>query len=398
MAEDQVQRARHIGYTAAGLPVVRPLPDVACRDAPPGRLGAQHVRYGQTTGLPVYAWAWECCDIHCTDAEEEAGLCYVEADCFPYGPGPGIQRWVRLYAVEVQNCLTVRNRYADLEYDSADGKWHGTMFGLRGGDLVLTWECIAIPPPPPPEPPYPPIFRLTWSGCDSGMMEIDASCLDPLVVAYPQATFPGCCDCATDGFPVTDVAPEISFWLVTNCYKQVVARHVGYTGDGGAGSATSSSSSRSALPPAPAGLPIVARNRVCQWNVSERVDGCANMTCPVVATITAGGPCACMNGDYGMSYSTGVDGLGQWLNDGNLGCSGGVERLAMTCHDLESGMVELDFEILCGMTGIGSATVVIDPNDLEDLDVTFSIPFSDADPEFAECCASDTISVRVMRA
>jgi hypothetical protein len=70
----RVPRGRHVGYTAAGIPVVR-------------HPGGRQVGY-TSAGIPIHAYAWQCCDKFCTDEEVSGGTCYVEADCWPFGQGP----------------------------------------------------------------------------------------------------------------------------------------------------------------------------------------------------------------------------------------------------------------------------------------------------------------------
>src|SRR5688500_16869251 len=93
--------ARHTGYViptggTVPVPVVTELDHLQCLTTPPEFPHLRLVDY-KATGEPVLAEGWECCDAICTDAEEAADACFVEADAWPLGPGPGIMRRVRAY-------------------------------------------------------------------------------------------------------------------------------------------------------------------------------------------------------------------------------------------------------------------------------------------------------------
>jgi hypothetical protein len=381
----KIERARHVGYTAGGTPLVRRLPNLACAPPEPDQpLALRHVGY--FGGIPLAAYAWECCDALCTDAEEEAGDCYKQTDCWPYGPGPGITKRVAAYFFDVADCWSARRQNCVphfLEYDPGDGKWHGSI-GLRGGTLDLTFECLDAG-----------TLRLTWSGCGDagGHVDVVPSCNDPLAAAF-QISYPqSCCDCWQTADPDralhggTDTPPEVTVWVVANCRRVRFARHVGYTADR---------------------VPIVARENPCAWNQDDCYQ-CANMQCPLVAEISAvDGACACMEGVYFLTH-----GDGHWVGSPRLPIPPGMciagTLFQLNCTDLGTavppdldptwcrscGYVRLSLAIVCGVDNVFTfGDVVIPACDLENLDVTF-----DGSGTFVtdDTCCAGRITVRVMR-
>lgn len=422
MATDDVVRARHFDYTPGGVPVFRRLPNARCADGSPGGfIAARQVDY-TPEGYPILAFAFECCDKICPDDTTglfcyEGQSCYVEPDCWPVGEGPGILRVIDIFLTDVNNCATARNKETSLCYDNAEGAWLGSV-SLRGGTLDLRLECQAGAPNSPNK------FRLSWTGCDTGFLGAGADCLDPLVINFGQANFPGCCDCPITGSPSTDVVPEINFFAATNCKKVLYGRHVNYVWLPCAGECryqwlggswvpithTCTPDNCLDCPPLPDDLspgstegqtraqpcrtrvyPVIAREKPdCMWKQGDPA-GCY-MECGVVATVTAEGPCACMSGTYDMSYAN-----NEWFNFGGWPCSGGVSgTMTMTCtaHNPNEpegpaqGFVRLCLNITCGATNTGTACLDIPEEDLEDLDVTFDV--SMADPTVCTCAGSCT--------
>jgi hypothetical protein len=358
----QVVRARHFGYTAALVPRVVRLPSAGCADALPEFLAGRHSAFGALTGRAQVGFGWACCDVF--DNE------YVRADCFPYGPGPGITRRVTLAAFDVSACWSARPyRRVVLTYDDADGKWKG-FIDLRGGRLNLAWECVPDPDPDPVLGPRP-TFRLSWSGCDTGSDEATPGCLDPLSVAYVQHEFPHCCDCNQgDPGPVTDAPADLQFAVLANCRHVVFGRHVSYAG----------------------GTPVVAKDRKCAW---DQVDcyQCGNMTCPLVAELTGSGAPDCAVGQVvPLDFQGGgwAGGFGTVFTVSCANVPGGCAGPNPTPH------VRLTVNIVCGATNSGTAAVVIPAPDLEDLDVTIDVPMSDPFPNPGTCCRG-VIRVRLMR-
>ena len=158
----RIVRARHVGYTPAGVPIVRNLPDVTCLPLPEF-LAFRHAGY-TAAGLPLAAYAWACCDAYCTDEEVSGETCYVEAECWPFGPGPGIARRLTIYMVEVTNCVSGRRKKAVLEYDDdpTSPAWVGEI-ELRDKTIELRFTCNPVPDPDANDK-----FTLSWSNCDVG--------------------------------------------------------------------------------------------------------------------------------------------------------------------------------------------------------------------------------------
>lgn len=288
--------------------------------------------------------------------------CYVKADCFPYGPGPGISRTVVLYITPTNdNCDSARNKKLELEYSDDDGFWTGSI-ALRGGTLDFKFECD----PDVEDPTAPGKFKLSWSGCSTGFLQGGAGCLDPLAIQFGMATiFDDCCDCNTSPSegPITDLPPELSFFLVGNCRKVAWGRHVDYT---------------------PTGIPIVAKDRPCEFDKLK--PGPCAMTCPLIATITGEGDCACMSGEYGLDYLL----VGWQYQGGWPGCLASGQ-MDLSCSDegagsgteLEAGHIRLCLRVVCGTTNTGADCIVIPADELENLDVEFLISMTD--PEARPC-------------
>lgn len=367
---DPTVRARHVGYTAAGVPVARRMYNTRCLDDPPEFPGVRQVGY-TASGLPVKAWAWECCDAFCTDAEEAADQCRVRTDCVP----TGIPRRLMAYMTEVQNCPNARNKKTVLEYQDGDPlsplyqTWYGEI-EMRGGTAQLVFTCAAGPS-----------FSLNIGGCQSsaGPAAVTVGCTDPLSVDFNQFLLDDCCDCQLEstGNPLarnadTDIPAEVNVTVVGGCRKTVFARHVGYL---------------------PGGTPVVAREVPCPWQTRDETESCNDMRCGLYYSITPVSGCECMEmaEDYLNYRGT------QWIDDGGgWGCPGGVRTVAVSCEDLESGQLRLTVNIVCGVTASGSGFVDIDPADLQDLDVDVLVGLGDPDPESGECCTG-TVLVRLWR-
>ncbi len=350
-------RARHVGYKADGMPLVRRLPNVQCLPGPEF-LGARHIGY--TPAVPLLAWAWECCDAVCPDSEEE---CYVQEECFTSGITPGISRRLVAYLTDVVTCHTARNKKVVLEYDEVNEWWYGEVM-LRGGTLEITFNCGVGDDDDPGK------FSLILSGCHSDNYLAGYVCADPLRVDFNNIEMPTCCDCPTVGFPSTDTVPTVNIHILGNCRKTVFARHVGYTA---------------------AGMPIVARERPCDWAVTDETEACLDMTCPIEAEIDTTGDCDCMDGIYPMDYAS-----GQWINEqGFAGCLGATGSIAAECTDIGGGMLRMTVTITCGVTSGGSGFLDFPAEDLEDLDITVDVTVDNStDP--SECCAG-VVPVRLYR-
>jgi hypothetical protein len=371
-------RAEHVGYTAGGTPIVRRLTDAQCLATDPDPLGMEHVGYGTVDDSPLAAWAWTCCDAVCTDEQELAGTCYVEATCWPHGPGPGLPRQLEVYLFDVDTCWTARNKRATLFYSDVNGRWEGSV-ELRGGtlDLILTcnegldWDD-------------PGKFSLAWSGCNTGGQTAGASCQDPLVINFPQVTLDDCCDCQLEGTSdprspagsETDVPAEVEFYVVGNCRKTFFAEHVGYLADG---------------------TPVVARSRACPWTQTEDGYTCANMRCGIFAELTpvGAGVEACVAGDFLLSFDSTLGTAGEWeaLNE-PAACGGNFVRA--WCEADAPGFVEIHVHISCGVTNDGFGSAVIAAIDLEDLDLEIDVELVDpSDP--SPPCGTGTVRVRLFR-
>ena len=368
---DPTNLARHVGYTSAGIPIVRRLNSAQCLDALPEFTGARHVGY-TTSADPIAAWAWECCDVFCTDAEESGGTCHVETGCYTGGAVPGIARRVKVFLTDVDTCATARGKWAVLEYDGGLGYWVGSV-ELRGGTLNLIFQCNAGANDSPTK------FDLLGSGCQTFALTAGYQCADPLAIDFGQALLDDCCDCQLEGTanPLartadTDVSAEVNFYLVGNCRKTVFARHVGYDDSG---------------------TPTVARANPCVWAEGEDTEACADMVCGVYFDITDVAGCACLEvTEDSLFYRT-----TQWVNDGAAwSCPGGVTTISVSCAAAPTpGQLRITADITCGVTAGGSGFADIDAADLEDLDVTIGVGIDNSsDP--SECC-SGSVNVRVYR-
>lgn len=362
---DPTVRAEHAAYTTGGDPIVRRIFDVQCLSSLPEFIGSQHVGF-TAGGLPIGAWAWECCDAFCTDAEELAGTCRVRTDCQP----GGIPRRLMAYLTEVNTCFTARNKRTILEYvddpgNPLDGTWYGEV-ELRGGTLEIVFTCIAGP-----------TYTLSLGGCQAASPGATTiSCTDPLNVSFNNIFLDDCCDCHQEGTPNplarlsdTDEAAEINITVVGDCRKTIFAEHVGYLDDG---------------------TPVVAYANPCAWAAPDHTATCNDMKCGLLYDITPVSGCACMEMSQGnLDYR-----LGEWVDDGgDWGCSGGVKTVTVTCTDNGDGTLRIGVTIVCGVTAGGFGFTNIQAEDLEDIDVTISVGISTTD---SECC-SGTVDVRIYR-
>jgi hypothetical protein len=357
------------------LPVLTRLIDPFCRDEPPssGVLQGLHVAYDPD---PILAYAFSCCDaIPPHDPETGTGTgdgpVYVRKDCWPIGEGPGLARNLFLYLADVENCCSARGVRTELTYSDSDHKWHGAV-SLRGGTLSLTFECVPSDPLGDPGS-----LRLTWSGCDSGSSTTGASCFDPLVVLFQQITLPNCCSCDVISEPpesgtviggrgITDVAPEVNVWVVGNCTRIRFGIHVDYAVGQGTGTSPDELGAIGHI------LPVMANHRDCQWDQGPCI-GC-HLKCPLVARVSSDDDCACLSDQVDLSYAEGT-----WFGSGgHCGFLGTTEAAyGMTCTDLGNGRLRLSMAVVCGVDNTGSASIEIDEDDLENLDVTFTIALTD---------------------
>lgn len=362
--------AEHVGYTAAGVPVVRRLYSVQCLDGLPTYLNAEQVAFTDL-GVPRSAWAWECCDAFCTDAEELAGTCRVRTDCQP----TGIPRRLMAYLTDVTTCFTARNKRTVLEYDAINGWWYGEI-AMRGGTLEITFSCGPGP-----------TFTISLGGCQANPTPGSQTtvCTDPLRVDFNNIILDDCCDCQLEGSPNplsnnsnTDVPAEVNLTVVGDCRKTVFAEHVGYLDDG---------------------TPVVAIPVPCPWADADETQVCDDMRCGLYYSITNVSGCACM--EVAEDYLVYRDSAGgKWIDDsGSWGCSGGVKTVEATCSPTpgQPGMLRITVTIVCGASAGGSGFTDIPAEDLEDLDVTVRVNLTNSsDPPDGECCTG-SVDVRLLR-
>ena len=370
---DPTVRARPFTYTAAGMPIMRRVYSVACLDAVPEFLGARHITYTDPAGLPIKAWAWECCDAFCTDEEEANETCRVRTDC----QTGGLPRRLMAYLTDVHSCFSARNKRTILEYQDSDPMdplyetWYGEV-ELRGGTLEIIFNCESGPS-----------YNLNIGGCqaDASVGAVTVGCTDPLLVTFGPIQLDDCCDCHKEGTPNplardsdTDETAEINIVVVGDCRKTAFARAVTYLADG---------------------TPVVAIDKPCAWNAPDETQECGDMVCGILAGIDNVSGCECLemtDGTIWLNYR-----VGQWVDEsGGWGCPGGVQTVTVTCTDLENGQLRIGVTIVCGVTAGGFGFTDIDPADLEDLDANVTVGIDNSsDP--SECC-SGTVTVRVYRA
>lgn len=353
----KIPRARHFGYDWAGRPIVRILPDVACADNIPEFLGTRHFSYG-LSGLPFEAYAWECCDAICSQAEIDSNDCYKLPLLWPLGPGPGITKRVVVYLSDVNSCFSSIGKKAVLTYSVVDDKWHGSV-SLRGCTLTLTFSVN------PGLPGDPGKFTLEYDGgtpSDQGSLSVGYFCSDPLTINFGQATLPLCCTCPASGTGTTDTPAEVAFYAVANCRHPRFGRHSYYDN----------------------GIPVVVKSRNCLW---DQVDptGCGIITCPLSAAITDVSGCACLEGTYTLDYLAGA-----WEYASGYPCTGSPGQMTVSCTDAgvdSQGrkLVQLSVDIVCGAAAGGSGSKIILASEMEDLDETVQVTITRPSSSCTDC-------------
>lgn len=340
--------------TVASMP-----PETLCLDDKPEFIRSRIVDFVPTdtnsgTGIPIVAAAPKCCS-----AVSFSGR--VEQDCWA---SSGIIQVMMIRLNNVNNCLSadgkgVRAYYTSGSLDNSGNiQWVAEkVVPLRGGSLQFYVSCQSGVAPGQPNK-----FRLTWRGCSSGEVFGPANCSDPLFLQFGQVISPltTCCDCNN-----TVNSPTINVTAETNCYPDMIGRHVDYGLDG---------------------TPIIAEEGCSQ--APTEPPGCGLMTCGVVAVITNVSDCACMEGTYPLPYTV----AGFWTD--TFAMCVGPATIRLTCETLfdaagrTTGFVRLTMLITCGATNVGSDSVDIHRDDLEDLDVTFNIGM--ADPTYGVPCGDCT--------
>lgn len=392
----RVPRVRHVGYTADSIPIVRRMFDVECE--PFGLdLAGRQVAY-TAAGVPILAYAWVCCDLLCTAEEYEDESCWVEADCWPFGPGPGIPKRLKLYAVEVDNCVSVRDKVITLTYFD-DGNppsarpwagpglplgpgWLGTM-AVRDQTADFKFVCNEDEDPDSSEK-----FTLYWSDCEYGFQNAPFSCQDPLRVDFAQIPWNECCDCTLvgpypEGTPKTDITSTVNFIVVGDCFDHPVraVHHVGYTAEA---------------------VPIVTPSKVCGWDVAYQ-QWCEMMRCGIYAELTGEGDCSCIDATYPLDYTDAAD---AWNFFQSAGECLPVE-IGATCtnmppdEDHPDGFLRLSVSITCDEFNTGSGFTDIDFDELADLDVVVDVTMiwagSPPDPDPEPACCEGVVHVRLIR-
>ena len=348
---------RPLSRARNGIPIIVKMPSAFCAD--PGQqpeiMGMRHVGFSPL-GAPVLSYGFTCCDAVPRDDDPEP---YVEIPC--HG-GIGITRKAYAYLTNVSNCVSAIGKKAELIYDDpdlgGDGKWKGSV-ELRAGTLHLAFSCVGSGS-----------YLLEWWGCEpecddptkatgTGSVvcsfQTAAECDTPLVVNFGNITLDDCCDCVLEN---TTVAAEINLYVVANCNRVVVCRHVDYN----RGSTST-------------GVPIVAFERDCGYQVHTNA-GCSDVECGLFMTVTGEGDCDCLDCAIIFPYLAGT-----W----QVACGNCPEAAdyTMSCHDNCDGTSTYTLNVVCGATNTGSGTVTIPKEDIEDLDITFNISL--VDPAAGSC-------------
>lgn len=360
----ELPKGRHVDYAinhwgmsaATVVPTVASIPpESPCLDSPIPITGGRIVDYVRVdtnsgTGIPIVASAPKCCD-----AFSNSNSGRVEQGCWT---ASGIMPVILLRFYDVGNCESASGKKIKATYssgsidNSGNRQWVAdNTVAFRGGSLQFYVSCSSGLPLDSGSK-----FRLTWRGCSSGDVFSLAGCSDPLTVDFGQTIAPlgTCCDCNR-----TVNSPHIRVTAETNCHPTTTARHIDYLVDG---------------------TPVVATENC---SVVTDVRGCSLMTCGVVISITNVTGCACMAGTYNLDYSV----SNAWLS--TIAMCVGPATVRMTCQDeldqfgKTTGNLILTMTITCGATNTGQGTVTILKQDIEDLDVTFTINMTD--PVFSSC-------------
>lgn len=355
---------RTIDYTTSGMPRVAEMPASLCADLGQERHFGRHVRYAPN-GIYTMAVPLTCCRTVSNDRFEHG--------CWPLGIG----QYVGLYVGNVQNCRSAEGQFVVLEYSGTGpgcggeggsggcggghGSWTGSI-SLRGGGLTFCFTCQE----PTIVPPDGIIgnFCLSWTGCSTGMsVQQTGNCLEPIALDFGQWPMVSCCDCPLEH---TSEGADVHFHVEFNCRPIVRGRHVGYSGL----------------------TPLVVTDHPCVRGPVP-TNGCAGMTCGLVATIQGVGDCVCMSlsdPPIDMNYLAGV-----WRGEAALcmnnltlelsctdvcGSGSGYsddEEDVLRCTDDGRG-VRLSLTAVCGVDHIGGAPPIEIPAlDMENLDVTFEV-------------------------
>lgn len=362
----RVTRGRVIGYKDNGAPIIGELQDLICLSTIPEVTGSRVIGYKPGTDEPLVTTPWACCDYVCTDYEIENGLCWVQEDCYPLGPGPGIARKIGLYAFDEANCHSAYGVKTELIYDDITSKWLGSI-ELRGGVLAFQFSCV-----PGLDPLAPNKFFLEWSGCDSGSLVSGVTCPDPMVVPFGNIILEHCCACRITGSPATDEAPQVTFFVVGNCRRLFWGRVVDYTDDG---------------------YPVIASDKPCAWYPVYK-PSCSTRTCPLHASIRNVSDCSCLDMvELGIPYNS-----GKWEYVGIVGCGGQIGTIRLTCANTtndpvtDKPRVSLQCDFICGVTNIGTSTIIINAEDLDFPDFTFTLTLTD--PMDPPSCCNGQITIR----
>lgn len=351
-----VLRCRHIGYTSAGIPIVRVLPSLSCYDNGliDSVLGGRQIAW-TGIGFPILATTLACCYAvnDCTPK--------VETDCLPNG----LDHTMVVQAFEVSNCPSARDfTPVKLQYcaqsasgsgdcaigactsdpnpdplchctvDASRGKWVGDIT-LAGGNLHLEVCCT---------PGSPNSYRLSYSGCVDGCMDVQADCDDPLKLTFPMIVSDDCCDCQGSA------TAEFNIEIRANCRATVTARHIDYTSNG---------------------IPVFAVNN-CGGDTAQ--SDCLPQ-CDLTMTVSNVSGCACLAGTYTLPYDSGFS---TWVNSAVGACtSPATFSFACTPGDT-TGTIDLVLNVTCGVDTTGtSQTITINSEDLNTLDETFTAVLTD---------------------
>jgi len=210
---------RHKGYTSGGKPIVSVLEFDKCVNNLTGfgdaaHPGARVIGWAPSSGLPLLANPWTCCDAISNTR--------VETSCWNLvGLTPGITDVMYAYITSLDSCLSATTQRQKLTYSA--GAWTGTL-SLKGGSLNFSITCN-------PDVAWDDSgkFVLTYSGCDplpsgTGTNNSETiTCVDPLTINFGNINIPDCCDC-----PVahTNTLAGINIYVAANCRMVTEARHM----------------------------------------------------------------------------------------------------------------------------------------------------------------------------
>lgn len=237
-------------------------------------------------------------------------------------------------------------------------KWFGSLT-LRGGTLDFELCCFDNGSGDT-------VFRLIWWGCNEGCsVDTFPDCVDPLFLTF-QLTVDDCCDCAEEN---TIGSGSINLYLVANCRQTVLGRCIAFANNG---------------------EPIFAQQNTCPWS-GDPPCGCVPR-CGLVMTITNVSGCACLAGTYTLPHTSLVGGEDPLWENINVGACTAPATVTLLCEvNLDGdgnpdGTVTLTLNVVCGATNIGFDTLVVNCEDLEDLDETFTVDMTEPDPGTCGTC------------